>query len=98
MHEPSTRRIAQRRGVVGQEFRLLPWNPALSRSAPLPMESLTPCPGIVPGLDVLDEHGNLRATSDFRSIYAGLLEQWLGTEAAGIIPDAGRVVRPQLVK
>ena len=52
----------------------------------------------VPGLDMLDEHGNLRATSDFRGVYAGLLEQWLGTDAAGIIPDAARVARPQLVK
>jgi uncharacterized protein (DUF1501 family) len=54
--------------------------------------------GEFPGLDVLDEHGNLRATSDFRGVYAGLLEQWLGTDAAGIVPDAGRVARPQLVK
>ena len=54
--------------------------------------------GEFPGLDVLDEHGNLRATSDFRGVYAGLLEQWLGTDAAGIIPDAARVARPQLVK
>jgi uncharacterized protein (DUF1501 family) len=53
--------------------------------------------GEFPGLDTLDEHGNLRATSDFRGIYAGLLEQWLGTEAGGIIPDAGRVARPQLI-
>ena len=54
--------------------------------------------GEFPGLDTLDEHGNLRATSDFRGVYAGLLEQWLGTDAAGIVPDAGRVARPQLVK
>ena len=54
--------------------------------------------GEFPGLDILDEHGNLRATSDFRGVYAGLLEQWLGTDAAGIVPDAGRVARPQLVK
>jgi uncharacterized protein (DUF1501 family) len=54
--------------------------------------------GEFPGLDTLDEQGNLRATSDFRAVYAGLLEQWLGTDAAGIVPDAGRVARPQLVK
>ena len=54
--------------------------------------------GEFPGLATLDADGNLRATSDFRGVYAGLLEQWLGTEAAGIIPDAGRVARPQLVK
>ncbi len=33
--------------------------------------------------------GNLRATSDFRGIYSALLEQWLGTDADGIIPGAG---------
>ena len=33
--------------------------------------------------------GNLRATSDFRGVYSALLEQWLGTDAAGIIPGAG---------
>jgi uncharacterized protein (DUF1501 family) len=33
--------------------------------------------------------GNLRATSDFRGIYSALLEQWLDTDAAAIIPGAG---------
>ena len=33
--------------------------------------------------------GNLRATSDFRGVYSALLEQWLGTDAEGIIPGAG---------
>lgn len=37
----------------------------------------------------LMQDGNLRATSDFRGIYSALLEQWLGTEADGIIPGAG---------
>ncbi|MDQ8043425.1 MAG: DUF1501 domain-containing protein [Solirubrobacteraceae bacterium] len=47
--------------------------------------------------------GNLRATSDFRGIYSALLEQWLGTDADGIIPGAGArpgagaFARPQLV-
>jgi uncharacterized protein (DUF1501 family) len=54
--------------------------------------------GEFPGLANLDPDGNLRATSDFRGVYAALLEQWLGTEAAGIVPDAGRVARPVLVK
>ncbi len=54
--------------------------------------------GEFPGLDALDPQGNLRATADFRAVYAALLEQWLGTDAAGIVPDAGRVARPQLVK
>ena len=54
--------------------------------------------GEFPGLTSLDADGNLRATSDFRGVYAALLEQWLGTDAAGIIPDAGRVARPQLIR
>ncbi|MBJ7471011.1 MAG: DUF1501 domain-containing protein [Solirubrobacteraceae bacterium] len=37
----------------------------------------------------LMQDGNVRATSDFRGIYSALLEQWLGTEADGIIPGAG---------
>lgn len=40
--------------------------------------------------------GNLRATSDFRAVQAALVEQWLGTEADGIVPDARGLVRPQL--
>jgi uncharacterized protein (DUF1501 family) len=54
--------------------------------------------GEFPGLDVLDEHGNLRATSDFRGVYAALLEQWLGADANGVIPDAASVARPRLVR
>ena len=53
----------------------------------------------VPGLaNGLDDNGNLKATSDFRGIYSGLLEQWLGTDAEGIIPNASRFARPQLIK
>lgn len=37
----------------------------------------------------LVQDGNLRPTSDFRGIYSALLEQWLGTDADGIIPGAG---------
>ena len=54
--------------------------------------------GEFPGLKTgRDPEGNLRATADFRAVYSALLEQWLGTDAAGIVPDAGRVGRPQLV-
>ena len=34
--------------------------------------------GEFPGLASLDADGNLKATSDFRSVYSSLLEQWLG--------------------
>ena len=54
--------------------------------------------GEFPGLDRLDEDGNLRATSDFRGVYCGLLEQWLGTDAAAVVPEAGRFARPALVR
>jgi uncharacterized protein (DUF1501 family) len=51
-----------------------------------------------PGLDRLDDDGNLRATSDFRAVYCSLLEQWLGADPAAVIPDARRFPRPALVR
>src|SRR5947208_2418333 len=43
--------------------------------------------GEFPGLQTgLDGEGNLRATADFRAVYASLLEQWLGVDAAAVIP------------
>jgi uncharacterized protein (DUF1501 family) len=52
-------------------------------------------PGLATGLDA---DGNLRATSDFRAVYASLLEQWLGFDAARVIPGAAKFDRPRLVK
>jgi uncharacterized protein (DUF1501 family) len=52
-------------------------------------------PGLTSGLD---EKGNLRATSDFRGVYSALLEQWLGVDAAAIIPNAASFQRPSLIK
>lgn len=54
--------------------------------------------GEFPGLTVLDEDDNLRHTSDFRSMYCSLLEQWLGQDAGPIVPGAAKLVRPQLVR
>lgn len=54
--------------------------------------------GEFPGLGKLDRLQNLRYTSDFRSMYCSLLEQWLGQDAASIIPGAERFARPVLVK
>jgi uncharacterized protein (DUF1501 family) len=54
--------------------------------------------GEFPGLDRLDEQGNLRATSDFRGIYSALFEQWFETDAAQIIPSAAQFARPALLK
>lgn len=51
-----------------------------------------------PGLTTLDEDDNLRSTSDFRGVYRGLLEQWLGVDAAPIIPNASQFAAPRLLK
>ena len=52
-------------------------------------------PGLASGLDA---DGNVKATSDFRAVYASLLEQWLHFDAARVIPQANRFSRVQLVK
>jgi uncharacterized protein (DUF1501 family) len=54
--------------------------------------------GEFPGLATLDEDDNLRHTTDFRAVYCSLLEQWLGVDAAGIIPKASTFARPVLVR
>jgi uncharacterized protein (DUF1501 family) len=51
-----------------------------------------------PSLRNLDGEGNLKVTIDFRSVYASLIEQWLGTSADGIIPDAASFPRVALVR
>jgi uncharacterized protein (DUF1501 family) len=54
--------------------------------------------GEFPGLQQLDEHGNLRTTIDFRAVYAALLEQWLGADPAAVLPEAARFARPRLIR
>jgi uncharacterized protein (DUF1501 family) len=54
--------------------------------------------GEFPGLATLDPQGNVRATTDFRALYCSLLEDWLGTEAEGIVPGAGAFPRYAVVK
>jgi uncharacterized protein (DUF1501 family) len=55
--------------------------------------------GELPDLETgLDDDGNIKATADFRGVYASLLEQWLGTDAAAVIPDAGSFARTALVR
>jgi uncharacterized protein (DUF1501 family) len=51
-------------------------------------------PGLATGLDAL---GNLKDTADFRSLYCSLLEQWLGHDAAPIIPGAANLPRVTVV-
>ena len=54
--------------------------------------------GDYPSLAKLDHDGNFRPTSDFRGLYAALLEQWLDADATGIIPGAARFARPRLIR
>jgi uncharacterized protein (DUF1501 family) len=55
--------------------------------------------GEFPGLaNGLDQDGNLKPTSDFRGVYAALLEQWLHFDAARVIPQGSKFARPQLVR
>jgi uncharacterized protein (DUF1501 family) len=55
--------------------------------------------GEFPGLkDGLDEDGNVKATTDFRGVYASLLEQWLGMDAASVIPSAASFSRTALFR
>lgn len=50
--------------------------------------------GEFPGLMTLYGDENLRSTSDFRGVYKGLLEQWLGVDAGPIIPNAQQFSAP----
>jgi uncharacterized protein (DUF1501 family) len=55
--------------------------------------------GQFPGLqNGLDSDGNVKATADFRGIYASLLEQWLDVDAGKVIPGASSFARSTLVK
>ncbi|HST54324.1 MAG TPA: DUF1501 domain-containing protein [Solirubrobacteraceae bacterium] len=54
--------------------------------------------GEFPGLATLDDNDNLRSTSDFRSLYCSLLEQWFQTDAGLVIPNASSFARPTLLK
>jgi uncharacterized protein (DUF1501 family) len=52
-----------------------------------------------PGVTSLDAQGNLRATSDFRALYASLVEGWLGgADARDVIPGAAQQPRYRVVK
>jgi uncharacterized protein (DUF1501 family) len=51
-----------------------------------------------PDLNRFDSEDNLNVTVDFRRVYCSVLEQWLGTDAAQVIPNAGAFGRLQLVR
>ena len=51
------------------------------------------------GLETLDDSGNLRHSVDFRHVYKHLVQDWLGVDATGIVPDAAPFTTPlSLVK
>ena len=50
-----------------------------------------------PGLGTLDEDDNVVNTSDFRSLYCSILEQWFDVDAAQVIPGASGFSRPQII-
>ena len=54
--------------------------------------------GEFPGVTRLDENGNLIENVDFRGVYASLLEQWFGHDAASVIPGAARFKRYTLLR
>lgn len=54
--------------------------------------------GEFPGLAKLDIEGNLLPTSDFRALYASVLEQWMGQDAGPLIPGADRLARYTLLR
>jgi uncharacterized protein (DUF1501 family) len=42
--------------------------------------------GGVPALDDLDDHGNLKVNVDFRSVYAAIIDDWLGGDHSLVLP------------
>jgi uncharacterized protein (DUF1501 family) len=54
--------------------------------------------GEFPGLTTLDRDGNLRATSDFRGLYAALTADWFGVDPAAVLPGARAIARPQVLR
>ena len=54
--------------------------------------------GEFPGLENLDDQGNLKPTADFRGVYSALFEQWFDFDASQVIPNAAQFARPALLK
>src|SRR4051794_25075960 len=54
--------------------------------------------GEFPGLDRLDDEGNLRATADFRGLYGSLAGDWFGVDPAAVLPGASGSGRPAILR
>jgi uncharacterized protein (DUF1501 family) len=50
------------------------------------------------GVTTLDQHQNLRMSTDFRSVYKTLLEDWLGGDIGGVLPNAGQFSNLGLIR
>ena len=50
------------------------------------------------GVTELDKHQNLRNSTDFRSVYKTLLEDWLGGDIGGVLPNASSFSNLGLIK
>ena len=44
--------------------------------------------GELPSVGALDANGDLKHTTDFRSVYASVLEQWLGVDPSDVLGGA----------
>ena len=44
--------------------------------------------GALPRLDQLDANGNLAVTTDFRRVYAAVIDDWLGGDHTTVLPGA----------
>ena len=55
--------------------------------------------GAFPGIsdNQLDQWGNLKVPADYRQIYTSLLEDWMGTDPADVIPNASSFAKLPLV-
>ena len=54
--------------------------------------------GEFPGLGTLDPQGNLRATADFRGLYASVCADWFGVDPGAVLPGGGSLPRPKVVR
>jgi uncharacterized protein (DUF1501 family) len=50
------------------------------------------------GVTTLDRHQNLRNSVDFRSVYKTILEDWLGGDLTGVLPNASQFSNLGLIK
>jgi uncharacterized protein (DUF1501 family) len=68
---------------------------AMVLGSPVKGQMVGEFPGL--GSSGLDGEGNLRPTADYRALYSSLLEQWLDTDAAAVIPGAAGFGRPAVI-